>query len=65
MINYEATPDEIKDLAVNQLTPEDLQELAYYLWCCLAEDESLMIWREQRLLPLVRATAEQLPEENR
>ena len=62
MIDYELTPEQFKSLPVGQMEAADLRELAYYLWCCHAEDEDLMIWREQRLLPLVRSTADQDPD---
>ncbi len=63
MIDYDLEPEQYKALPLEQMPAEDLAELAYFLWCVYPDLEDLMVWREQRLLPLVRATADQLPAE--
>jgi hypothetical protein len=50
---YSLSPEDYLKLDITSLPPEDLKELAYYLWCCYEEDELLMDWRTKILLPIV------------
>lgn len=38
-------------LDLSLLTPEDLNELSYYIWCWHEDNEELLKWRLDVLLP--------------
>jgi hypothetical protein len=50
---YNLVPEDYLRLDIVNLPPEDLKELAYYLWCCYEDDELLMDWRDKILLPIL------------
>ena len=50
---YCLSPEDYLKLDITSLPPEDLKELAYYIWCCYEDDELLMDWRSKILLPIV------------
>jgi hypothetical protein len=38
---------------IESLSPENLKELAYYLWCFYPNDDQVMTWRKLKLLPRI------------
>ena len=59
---YQLDVDEFPKLDLTIYTHENLKELSYYVWAAYSDVDSVMQWREQRLLPLLRV--ESLVEED-
>lgn len=59
---YGRTPEQYMVMDLTSLQPQDLKELAYYLWCCFEDDKVLMEWREKVLLPFVQMSCPAEPE---
>lgn len=51
---YELEPEKFPTLDLTEYSDEILAEMAYFLWSMYPDDVGLMIWRTQKLLPLVR-----------
>ena len=47
-------PEEYMLVDPTMLSPEELREFSYILWACFSEDEQIMAWREQQVLPLLK-----------
>lgn len=50
---YDLEPEEYLRLDLSCMPPEDLHDLAYFIWCCYDDDAVLMEWREKLLLPYI------------
>ena len=51
---YDFEPEIFPTLDLTLYSDEALREMAYFIWSIHADDVGLMIWRSQKLLPLVR-----------
>jgi len=50
---YDLEPEEYLSLDLSCMSPDDLHDLAYFVWCCYDDDVVLMEWREKLLLPYI------------
>jgi hypothetical protein len=46
-------PEDFPALDLNRYSNEALRELAYFLWTAYPDDVALMLWRKEKLLPLL------------
>ena len=51
---YNFDPKDFLTLDISAYSGEAIREMAYFLWCCYQQDETLMLWRSTNLLPLVK-----------
>lgn len=49
-------------LDLSLLTPQDLTELAYYIWCWHEDNEELLKWRLDVLLPKCKPSIEEVED---
>jgi len=62
---YGLAPEEMLKVNLAELSPQDLSELAYYLWCCYEDDEEVQKWRSEIILPMIKVSTEaSVPEED-
>lgn len=50
---YNLEPEKFPTLNLAEYPDGMLTEMAYFLWCMYPEDVGLMLWRKEKLLPLV------------
>ena len=51
---YQLEIEDFPKLDLTSLPDDELRELSYFVWAIYQENEGLMTWRRERLLPLIR-----------
>ncbi len=50
---FHLEPEEFPQLDLAIYSDAALREMAYFIWSMYPEDDGLMIWRKEKVLPLV------------
>jgi hypothetical protein len=51
---YSLDQDKLPELDLEIRSQKELRALAYYIWCFFPENEPLLLWRKEKLLPLIQ-----------
>jgi hypothetical protein len=50
---YTLEPEQFPTITLGSYAPDTLREMAYFLWSMYPDNVDVMMWRQEKLLPLL------------